>query len=206
MKQKTPVMRAKLTLLAVLLVVFVTTFATEATAMSAKNPKWVSTRWSATIVRNSDNKVPKTSPNYWQLRINITHTNNSEDRDIINIYEKQVRFNAACSYETGRLPRVKQNEGNSVSGRGEYRINTEVELWPGMSYDLGYRLNLGSFIQPYYDNDTREWEWLNDAVGKLLNEKGNGASVMFKNMKVVYEYNIRSRPTASYEERRRPRG
>jgi len=196
-------LKVKFALAALLLAGFVMTFAGEVLAASAKNPNWVSWTWGGAIVRNSDQSVPITARNYWQLRITIKHVNNSQDRDIINIYESQVRVNTTVNRIIGRL---RQRWGAEVSTTVNFSNNVQVEMWPGMSHDISYRIPLGNLISPSNSNDSREWRWMNEEVEKLVNRHGNGADALFKDTRVGYDFHIRSRPTADYENRRRPRG
>jgi len=192
---------AKAAFLVTLLAGLVMTFAGE--ALAAKNPNWVGIKRYVAIVRNTDQSIPITAPNYWLLRIPIGHTNNSQDRDIINIYEKQVRVNTTVNRTIGRL---RQRWGAEVSTTVNFNSNVQVEMWPGMSHDIGYRIPLGNLISPSNPNDSREWRWMNEEVEKLVNRHGSGADALFKDTRVGYDFHIRSRPTADYENRRRPRG
>jgi len=64
------------------------TFAGE--ALAAKNPNWVGITRHVAVVRNSDQNVPITAPDYWIVRISVGLTNNSNDRDITAIYDRFV--------------------------------------------------------------------------------------------------------------------
>ena len=177
---------AKAAFLVTLLTGFVMTFAGE--ALAAKNPNWVGiSRRPVTIVRNTDQSIPITAPNYWLLRIPIGHTNNSQDRDITSIYDVQVRFHAVMNRNiTGASPR----SGAAVSRTGNFsRVQNYTDFWPGRTRDRDYFIPIGDLIRGG-DNTARRW--INEAIRDTRGNEQQRAAAFFRDMRVGYDFHVRS--------------
>ena len=170
--------KVKFTLIAVLLAVFVMAFAGEALAI--KNPKWVKWSWVGSLVRNPDAKVPMTSGSYYLVKIVVTHTNNSDEQDIIAIYDKEVKFSATINTKlTWGTPKYNTKVSSTIKSN---KVN-EVNVWPGRSYALTYYIPLGNLIKA---PDADRWRWQNEEIGRFKNKYN-----MFKDRSVNYSYNVR---------------
>ena len=171
-----------------MLVVFAAMFAGEAQAAGnrvrepdryEKNPNWVGRTWAASIVRNPRQNDEK-KPDYWQVHIVFTHTNNSKDRDIVTLYERTMEFSATLAV---RLAGVRQR--TAVRRRDSYSENINVELWPGKKYGRTWTINMGALISP------NEWEW--GTINRRIAEFNGNAGRMFDDMRVTYTVHVRSR-------------
>ena len=172
--------KVKFTIIAVLLAAFVMAFAGE--AMAIKNPKWVKWSWSGSLVRNPDAKVPITSGSYYLVKIEITHTNNSDEQDIIAIYDKELKFSATINTNLRwGTPKLNTKVSSTIKSS---KVN-DVNVWPGRAQTLTYYIPLGNLIKA---QNADRWKWQNEDIGAFKNKYN-----MFKDRSVNYSYNVRAR-------------
>jgi len=169
----------------ILLADIVTAFAVE-----EKNPAWVEiSRLPVKLVRNQDPEIPMTSPNYWQLRIAYTHTNNSQDREIVAFLDRQIRFSVIINMN---LTNARQNNGYPVSNSA-YFINvvdrTANPISPGEQHELGFRFSLGTLINVTSESN---WQALNEEIGRIRGSEQERARALFRDGGFEYDFNVRS--------------
>ena len=163
--------KIKYALAAVWLAVFVAAFAGEALA----KPDWVSIKiqsWSVKEVNGS-----------WKLRLAITHTNNSDNRVVTNIYDKYGTFTIKKQYLHNGKEATASCKMTLKSNK-----NNEVNLTPGESSTLNYELPIKTF-----DNGVKGLPVDLNEVNRML--RAGGWKLTWN-----YDCSMKSEP----ERRRRP--
>jgi hypothetical protein len=151
--------RVKFALAALAIAVFALAFAGEAQA----KPEWLGLKlrkWSIVRTGNDPGKAGKGG--YYSLHLEITHSNNSDDRVITRISDK---------YGTMTLVKKEAQLAGNVrtTVRSTIELNSakvnEVELTPGESITLIYDLRITDYALGVkgYDFD---WEDINKQLGK----------------------------------------
>jgi len=168
--------KVKFALAAVLLAVFATAFTGEASAL--ERPDWLGIKWSAKLVRNKDKSLTVKSPDYWQVEIKVSHTNNSKDRDITAIYDKTLTISGEYM---GNNRSIKTGKKTITSKK----VN-KVELWAGQTVSLTYHVPLKDIVEnPYH-----YWEEINNN-GIRHGTSGSGA---LRNPKLLsYDCRVKSK-------------
>ena len=148
--------KVKFTLAAVLLAVFVAMFAGEAMA----KPDWLGVKirsWSIQKVGQNSGK-----PGYYKLNLEITHTNNNNDRVITAIYGKTGKFTLRKEF----VYKGKKTTAFSVMNLKSDRTNN-VDLTPGEATTLSYELSI-----THCDNGLKGVGWTWDEANRLLGSGG----------------------------------
>jgi hypothetical protein len=182
--------KVKLTLVVAVLAAFVAAFAGE--ALAAKNPDWVKRSYTPSLVRNQ-NVNDINSPDYWYLRIVVTHQNNSSDRDITAFYDRDLTFTAKLATNRFEFPQytTTQKHGATVSRKVTISSVSEVNVWGGRSHDLPYLFFIKTFITPSGgpNASTFGWKHLNEQLARLNGD----AKLLFTNRQYTYNVHVRSK-------------
>ena len=163
---------------AVLLMVFVMMSAGEAQA----KPDWVGVKiksWK--IVRGSGKNVGE--PNYYNLYLEITHTNNSRDRVVTALYEKTGQVTITRDF----VLKSASTNWRAINARAfsvvkiNYAGTNNVDLTPGESKTLIYNIPINHCDSgvPY------NWTW--SESNKLLGSGG------WKISKWNYDVSVKSK-------------
>ena len=143
---------------ALLLAAFVAVFAGE--ALAAQNPNWVSWtwKWSREAAKNKD----ISSPDYWWYKVEVTFKNNSQDRDIVAIYDRKATLSAPIINILFGVPR--NDKVKIQQSTAKYDKAQEVNIWPGRSRTLVYWFPAKDFVKP--NGKSHLWGDLNDQISR----------------------------------------
>ena len=135
--------KVKFAVAAVLLAAFVAMFAGE--ALAAQNPNWVSWTWKYS--READKKKDISSPDYWWYKVEVTFKNNSQDRDIVAIYDRKATLSAPIINILFGVPR--NDKVKTQQSIAKYDKAQVVNIWPGRSHTLVYWFPAKDFVKPH---------------------------------------------------------
>jgi hypothetical protein len=155
--------KVKFAAVAVFLAVFVAMFAGEAAA--ANRPSWLGWKFYTEFER-TPNVSNINSPNYWRLKISVTHTNNSTNRIVTAIFNKSLTVTA-----TG----ARDNKASVKSTR----VN-ETNLYPGQSQTLYYYVSVGDLM-----GNLADWRYFNQRAQQ-------GTKNVFSRITASYDCQVRT--------------
>jgi hypothetical protein len=148
--------KTRFALLAVLLAVLIAAFADTAAA----KPEWIGVKIKSWSIRKVGDNAGK--PGYYSLHLEVTHTNNSDDRVVTNIYDKTGKM----TLKKGCVIAGKKTTAFSVVNLKSTK-NNKVDLTPGESVTLTYNLPITNS-----DNGLKGVNWTWSEANKLLGSGG----------------------------------
>ena len=174
--------KVKFVVTALMLAVFVATFAVE--ALAANKPNWVTVRYTGAFMRTNKN-TENTDGNHRSLVLKFDIINNSKDGRIMTaIYDRTISWNGVLTIhdlkreEAGtpmnpsyyRSP-MSWNVKHSMKGANPFK----GEWYPGQVYKYELVIPLNSLIKPY-----ENWQTTNEQSKKKFGFKLDKWSLDFQ--------------------------